>query len=263
MAVIEELIDYVQSRLTMSYALPKELPDIHIRSIVTEASKWFFKNYRYAQIKNYWHIPRDVITYETGNTLPNRYGQQGASKMTSVIELPCEVQSIIWVYEANRNDLISIGLYAPNLNIGLGITGQPYLTSYVTSIAELGTYRAALESFSTMINKFNKVSVKRDWSPITHMLRITGKLSSHKDLVLETSDNIPLEFLYEEEMFRRYCLGKSMMDLGMMLTRFTFQLPQGFNYNADSLITEGKELVTKVEEEIGKMTTADFFFMKK
>jgi hypothetical protein len=260
---IEELIDTIQMHLTMSYALPKELPDMQIRNLIQLASGWFYKNYRYAQLKNFWHIPRELIQYEGYNSLMDPQGNRANAHTTSYIDLPCEVQSIFWIYETNRSDMVSVGLYAPNLNVGLGITGQPYLTSYVSSIAELGTYKTVLEGFSAMMDKFNKSTIDFDLSPVTHRLRLTGRIAPNRDLVLETSDNIPLEYLYEEESFQRYCIGKSMMNLGMLLTRFTFQLPQGFNYNADSLITEGKEMFTKVEEEIKAQTTVDFFFMKK
>lgn len=261
--VIEELIDQVQMALTASYALPKELPDLEIRRIIQQAQKYFYRKYRYATMRNYWYIPADAFTIEENNVVDPKYTNSKTTTMTRYVDLPCNIQSILSTYLVNKSDLINIGLYAPNLNIGLGITGQPYLTSYVTSIAELGTYRSVLENFSTVVDKFNKIFVQQDITPNTNRLRLLGQIGNTQDMIIETADNIPLEDLYDDELFQRYVIGESMYFMGMQITRFNFQLPQGFQYNADNLISEGKEMKNAAIEEIKGQTTVDFFIMRK
>lgn len=259
---IEEFVDYVQSALTMSYALDKELPDAEVRRITQQCAKWFHRNYRYAQTENYWYIPFESMIDEIDNIIePTNQNLNRQTAMSKVVELPCHIQTVEWVYTVDRKDVLNIGIYAPNLNIGLGITGQPYMTSYVTSIAELGVYRTVLENFSAMLDKLNKVTINHSYSQMDSILRLLGQVPYHKDLVIKTADEVPLEHLFKNDIFQKYVIGHSMIQMGLLLSRFTFNLPNGFNYNADQIISEGKEMVQKIEDDIKNITSSDWFFM--
>jgi hypothetical protein len=123
---IEEFIDFVQTDVTVGGALPKNLPDHAIRQFVeTRALPWFYQNYQFAVSKMYYFV--DKAYFQTEEYTRFKY-----------VELPCEIQSITWVFQVRGDQLLQLGINVPNLSVNLGVTNQPYLSSYVTTIGELG-----------------------------------------------------------------------------------------------------------------------------
>ena len=130
---IEELVDLVQNELTISCALPKTLPDANIRQIIeTRALPWFYRNYQYAVQKLYYFIDKQAFFEEEFT----RY---------NYVNVPCEIQTVVYLYEVRGDSLFQLGINTPNLSVNLGVTNQPYLSSYVTTIGELGVYKTVLD----------------------------------------------------------------------------------------------------------------------
>jgi hypothetical protein len=53
------------------------------------------------------------------------------------------------------------------------------------------------------------------------------------------------------------------MHQGRLLGQFNFTLPGGITYNSADLVSDGKEEMTKVEEDIKNMSTSSWFVMIK
>ena len=265
---IDELIDQVTMELTAACSIPPVVPAMEIRRIITIAMKWFYKYYRFSQVENFWHVPADVLNEEVDNSVGG--DQPWITKITKTVKLPCSVQNVKWIYKANRADLVKIGIYAPSINIGLGITGQPYLVSYVSTIAQLGTYKTVIENFSAMMDKFEKQTVRFDYNPNANILRIMGSMGSPytradsvRDIVLHTSDNTDAEYLFEDPDFYEYVVAQSMYQVGMIMGRYSMNLPGGVQYNADVVMNEGKDRLEKIKEKLSNITTVDFFHMRR
>lgn len=264
---IEELIDVVQGELTISCALPKLLPDLEIRRIIeNKAMGWFFQNYYYAVSKIYYYIDRRAfLTDEFTNY--------------KYVTLPCEIQTISWIYETRDSSLFNIGINAPNLSINLGVTNQPYLSSYVSTIAELGTYKTILDSFSDMLDTLSLNTVKFHYNQMNNRLNIlSGGNSEHigtagtpssslgqtyNSMVLETYANVENEALFADPMFVTYVTGMAKQQLGNLMTRYNFTLPGGIQYNGDALIGEGKDEVQRIIDEIKGQSNSSWFVMVK
>lgn len=246
---IEELIDFVQQEITVGCALPKTLPDTEIRRFVeTRAIKWFYQNYQYAVSKVYYFVDNAAFSSE-------EYTKY------SYITLPCEIQSVTYIYEVRGASLLQLGINTPNLSVNLGVTNQPYLSSYVTTIGELGVYKTLIDSLSDMMNQLNKYTVKYHYNQMMNRLNILTGIKY--DLILETYANIPAENLYNDHYFIKYVTGWAKMQTGNLLGRYDFSLPGGIKFNASDLITSGKEEMKEVEEEIKNMSQTSFFVMVK
>jgi len=246
---INELIDVVQGDLTISCSLPKLLPDVEIERIVTnEAMNYFYRAYPYSVQKMYLYIPRSFFNTDTWT----KY---------KYVELPCEVQNVVWIYEVRNASLFNIGINAPNLSVGLGVTNQPYLSSYTTTIGELGIYKVILDSFSDMLNQLTKYTVKHQFNKLNHQLNILTSLEY--DLVLEVYANIEQEALFTDDLFIKWVVGRAKQQQAAIMGRFNFKLPGGIQYNYADLASEGKEQVQKVEDEIKAISNSSFFFMTK
>lgn len=246
---MQELIDVVQGELTVSGALPQFLPNLEIRRIVENiAAPFFYQNYYYSVQKVYYYV--DHRAFQTEEWTQYRY-----------IQLPPEIQSVSWVYNVTNTNLYSIGINAPNLSINLGVTNQPYLSSYVTTIGELGVYKTILDSFSDMLNQLSKWTVKFDFNPLNNRLNILTALEG--SLVLECFANIQCDALYADQLFIRYVIAYAKKQLGIMMTRYDFELPGAVKYNGDSLISEGNDEMVKIEDTIKGMGNSSFMFMVK
>lgn len=256
---IDEIIDVIQGELTVSCALPKLLPDLEIRRIVeNKALPWFYQNYYYAVQKVYYYI--DKRAFYTDEYTKYRY-----------ITLPCEIQNIVWIYETRDTSMFNLGINSPNLSINMGVTNQPYMSSYVSTIAELGTYKTILDSFSDMLNILSKYTVKFQYNQMNNRLNILAGGNStlsqvgnhYENLILEAYAAVENEALMADPMFITYTTGMAKVQLGNLMSRYNFNLPGGIQYNGDSLISEGKEEMQKVVDEIKGQSNSAFIIMNK
>jgi hypothetical protein len=246
---MEELIDLVQNELTISCALPRTLPDANIRQIVeTRALNWFYRNYQYGVQKLYYYIHKEAFYTEEWSKY--RY-----------IQLPCEIQTVNWLYENRGDSLFQLGINTPNLSVNLGVTNQPYLSSYVTTIGELGVYKTVLDSMSDMLNQLNKYTLKYHFNQLNHRLNILTNVKY--DVIVEAYANIPKENLFKDDLFFKYVVGYAKIQLGNLVGRYDFQLPGSVKINASDLVSQGKEEVKEVEDEVKGMSTSSFFILVK
>ena len=246
---LEELIDIVQNDLTVYCSLPKTLPDNAIRQIIeTRALKWFYRNYQYAVQKMYFFIDKEAFHTEEFT----RY---------NYVNVPCEIQSVVYLYEMRGTSLFQLGINSPNLSVNLGVSNQPYLSSYVTTIGELGVYKTILDSMSDMLNTLNKYTLKYHFNQLNHRLHILTNVKY--DVVMEAYADILPEHLYKDDLFIKYVTGLAKIQLGNLVGRYDFSLPGSVKINAADLISQGKEEVKEVEEEVKGQSNSSFFFMVK
>jgi hypothetical protein len=246
---IEQFIDYVQSDITVFGTLPKNLPDVSIRQFVeTRAMPWFYQNYQYAVSKMYYFI--DKALFQTEQYTNYKY-----------VELPCDIQSITWIYKMTNSNLLQLGINVPNLSVNLGVTNQPYLSSYVTTIGELGVYKTLIDNMADMLNQLNLYTVKFHFNQLSHRLNILTNVEHH--LILETYVNIPPENLFSDQYFIRYVTAWARTQQGRMLGTFDFTLPGGTKYNTADMISQGNEEMKAVEDEIKNMSSSSWFYMIK
>lgn len=243
---IEEIIDFVQQDITVYGALPKSLPDQSIRQFIeTRALHWFYTNYIYATTKQYFHVPRSVW--------------KNADAGASYIELPCEVQAVAWIHKINDANLLQLGLNTPNLSVNLGVTNQPYLSSYVTTIGELGTYKVLIDNMSDMLDQLTLWTVKHHFNQQAHRLEILTNICN--DVVLECYVEIPQESLFTDNLFIKYVTAWAKLQQGNLMGRYDWQLPGGVKINYGDMVSQGKEEMKEVEEEVKGMNNNSSFFV--
>jgi hypothetical protein len=177
------------------------------------------------------------------------------------VEVPCEIQSVIYLYENRGESLFQLGINTPNLSVNLGVTNQPYLSSYVTTIGELGVYKTILDNMSDMLNQLNKYTLKHHFNYLNHRLHILTDVKY--DVIMEAYANIPPENLFKDDLFFKYVVGWSKVMLGNLTGRYDFQLPGSIKIQSADLISQGKEEIKEVEEEVKGMSNSSFFFMVK
>ena len=102
---IEEFIDLVQTELTIACALPKTLPDVSVRQIVeAKCLPYFYRRYQYAVQKMYFLIKKEAFFSEEFTKF-------------NYVNVPCEIQSVIYLYEVRGQSLFQLGINTPNLSV--------------------------------------------------------------------------------------------------------------------------------------------------
>lgn len=246
---IEQLIDIVNSDLTFSGMIPKSLPDTEIYRIVKESAlEWFYKNYQFSKIKSYYFMSKDCLKTEQYTKF--RY-----------FILPEEVENITRIVKVDDPSLFRLGIQAPNLSINLGVTNQPFLTSFVTTAGDLAVYRSVIGAFSDEINKLTKNTLKFDYSHVSKRLHILTNVDT--DLIFDVYVRIEQEELFDLQLFKDYVIGLCRIRMGQLIGMFSLTLPGNFQYNAADIISQGEKMVEKIEEKIKSETNASFFFMSR
>jgi hypothetical protein len=177
------------------------------------------------------------------------------------VEVPCEIQSVSYLYEVRSQSLFQLGINTPNLSVNLGVTNQPYLSSYVTTIGELGLYKTVLDNMSDMLNQMNKYTLKHHFNQLNHRLHILTNVKH--DVVIEAYANIPRENLFKDDLFYKYCVGYAKIMLGNMVGRYDWTLPGSVKINSADLVSQGQAEVKEVEDEVKGQSNSSFFFMVK
>jgi len=246
---IEELIDYTQQELTVGCRLPRLLDPLEIRRIIEKrAEPYFYKNYIYAVQKTYYYLHKNAFTIDEFTNY--RY-----------LTLPCEIQNVTWIFPTSDKSLYELGVNAPNLSINFGVTNQPYVSSYLSTIGELGTYKTIMDGFSDMLNQLTKTTYKFDYNENNNRLNFLTGMDKLSSVILETYSRIESECLYDDELFQRYVTAQAKIQISNLLGLYNFNLPGGIQYNADKFESQADKEIEKVMEEIKAIPNANFIRM--
>lgn len=246
---IEELIDLTQQEITVSCRLPRILDPIEIQRIIkTRAEKFFYKNYRYAVQKAYYYLHKNAFTMDEYTKY--RY-----------LTLPCDIQNVVWIYPANDRALYEVGINAPNLSINFGVTNQPYVSSYLTTIGELGTYKTVMDGFSSMLNQLSKVTFKYDFNENNNRLNFLTSMNKYCSLILEVYARVEAECLYDDELFQRYVTALSKKQISNVIGMFNMELPAGASFNSDKFEAQADKELEEIKEEINSLPNSNFIRM--
>ena len=246
---IDQLIDIVQGDLTISGLFDKIIPDMEIiRLIREEALDWFYKNYQFSKIKMFYYLKRDFIDTDEYHR-------------TKTIVMPPEVEDIVRIVKIDNPNLFRLGIQAPQLSINLGVTNQPFLTSFVTTAGELGVYRSVISNFADQINKMTTNTIRYNYNHINKHLNLLTMIDT--DMMLEIYSRIEEEELFDNVYFKQYIIGLSQIRMGQAVGRFNFNMPGNFQYNAADMITQGTEKMTAVIEKVRSETNTGWFIMDR
>lgn len=246
---IDQLVDIVQADLTISGLFDKILPDLEIYRLIREdALDWFWKNYQFSKIKIFYFLERSFMTTEQYNR--NQY-----------LILPPEVEDIVRIVKIDNPTLFRLGIQAPHLSINLGVTNQPFLTSFVTTAGELGVYRSVISNFSDQLNKMTSNTLRFNYNHISKRLSFLTTIDT--DLMLEVYSRIEEEEMFDNVYFKQYLIGLCQTRMGQAVGRFNFNMPGNFQYNAADMITQGQEKMNAVIEKVRAETNTGWFIMDR
>jgi hypothetical protein len=246
---IDQLVDIVQGDLTISGVFDKLVPDIQIIQIIREkALEWFYKNYQFSKIKMFYFMEKNFMTTEQYHR--NQY-----------LILPPEIEDIVRIVKIDNPTLFRLGVQAPHLSINLGVTNQPFLTSFISTAGELGVYRSVISNFTDQINKMTANTLRFNFNHINKRLHLLTAIDT--DLMLEVYSRIEEEEMFDNVYFKEYVIGLCQMRQGEIVGRYNFNMPGNFQYNAADMIAQGEKRMEAVLEKIKGETNVCWFIMDR
>jgi hypothetical protein len=103
--------------------------------------------------------------------------------------------------------------------------------------------------------------LKHHFNQLNHRLNILTKVKY--DVIVEAYANIPEENLFADDLFLKYVIGYSKVQLGNLVGRYDFTLPGSIKINSADLVSQGKEEIKEVEETINGQSDSGWFVMVK
>ena len=260
-----ELIQEINDALSFSCALPYNLNEQEIRRIIKRAKAWFYDNYQYAVEERIIILGKALFAHPE-------------FRSTRQLKLP---DSIVTVF-----DVREVG--------GAGISGNPdkdfgdskLLGSELLLSPFIGdnlVYRTVMYSYFDLAKAYLLPTYAFKWNKNTKNLTILGRdpnragagnssnsntqallaqgfaSSGGYDVAVRCFVAIVDEYLFDDELFVRYVIGKSKSSLGRMLGAFSYNLPGGVQVNSADLISAGDTEVQEVMDMINGENTPSYF----
>lgn len=254
-----ELIKEIEDALSYSCSLPYNMNQTEISRIIKRARDYFYDNYQYAVERRIIILGRSIFSN------PN-------FRATRQIKLPDNIVTVFDVRETN----------------GVGISGNPdrdfgdskLLGSELLLSPFVGdnlVYRTVMYSYFDLARAYLLETFAFNWNKNSKKLTILGRDPNRAnvggyqaggmnggypggvDVAIQCFVKIIEDDLYDDELFVRYCIGKSKEALGNMLSVFDYNLPGGVKVNAQNIISQGKEEVQEVMQMINDENSPSYF----
>lgn len=242
---LNDFIDEIGSYVTGACMIPMNLPKSEIYNIVKRAKKWFYKNYEYSVVENFFYIPHEV--FETTQfkkrralTLPGQNPATGGN----------EVFSVYGVFEVGQGMGTSITFAQGDFDMERMLYGGMYGggSGVAAGMENLQWYVINQSGFDLARQVINN-PLSFQYSQLSHEIKFTGQ-NPRKDVILEIYETLPDCALISDEIFFRYVAAKVMISFGQKLAIFGYNLPGNITINADVIQSMGQEELDKVIEEI-------------
>ena len=246
---LEQFIESIKDELTVSCAIPLNLPVQRITNIIDKAKQWFYKNYEYSVEENI--IILDEQLFSTSKFLKEDF-----------VQLPPTIFSVYNVIELRENSSLSNYISG---DTDFSIDKILFNTYYQDNSINLARsserlmYYTITESLIDMVRQITQNKLTFYFNTNTKRLKFLGE-KPNKSIVIETYRIIEDCNLFNDELFYRYVTAQCKVQLARILGTFAYNLPGNITINFDMIQSEGNEELDRIREEIKSEEGVDYFF---
>ena len=250
-----QLIQEVKDELSHSCALPYNLNDQEIKRIIKRARAFMYDNYQYAVEEKIFILGSELFT-------------SPSFAATRQIQLPECVRSVYDVREVQASGLIG----TPDRDFGDSkLLGSELMLS--PFVGDNLVYRTVLYSFFDLAKAYLLEAFAFNYNKNTKRLTILGRDPARssagtgsqgfqlvgKDVGVRAFIDIPEESLYDDELFVRYVLAESKINIGRLLGMFEYNLPGGVRINYNNIQSLGQSEKTEILQQIKDENSCSYF----
>jgi hypothetical protein len=246
----DSFINEVGSEITGACMVPLNLPRPEVENIIKRAIKWFRKNYEYAVVENYVHIPNSVFKtpeFKQDRCLhfPKENPITGAGEIFSVYG----VYDLLSGWNSAAGGLDHRFQGGSDFSIEKMLFRNSFDGMGPAEGAEDLQYYVINQSYFDLARQILENPISYSYSQLTGRLKFMGD-TPKGDVILECYESIENCALFEDEIFFRYVCAKVKISVGSKLSVFKFSLPGGVEIDYDGIRDMGTEEMDKILEEI-------------
>lgn len=240
----KELIQDIRRELTFAKALPFSLPEEELKYIISIASRYFYDNWNYAVQENYLMLPLDM--FRTPQFRKHR-----------IIVLPDCVQSVVGLKEMKGGSVF--GTIDRDFGEQKMVGSEMFLTPFM---GESIVYRTAVFSFLDLTKNLVLDTISYDFNKNSKHLFIKGH-DPKTPIVCIIKKKLDPEYLYNDELFQRYCRAKAKTRLADLLQTFDFQMPGNIKLNFSAVITSANNEMDSIVKQMSSETLPNFIILDR
>lgn len=251
-----QFVENLDNRLTMFGELPYTVPERMIIQQIKQAALLFYRTYFNAVQKVYFFIDNSDLKKFSEDYFSKVFIEGFRGYM---VNLHPSIRVVKDIWETNKEREFGVNELIENLQYGvnpayygqslLGINQNLYITEAACKMVEQAT-------ISTVFSE----SIPFDFNPLSHQLMIGKELK--RSIVLECERDVPIQNLYNDDLFDRYVYGLCKRELKRMIGSHTIQLPGDTTLNVDE-ICNNLDDIERVEDILkGGSGLGDVIMMK-
>jgi len=264
---LDTLIKEINDELTIACQVPFTVPKKEIARIVKRAKDYFYKIYEDSVEEMYIALPAsawDNGGFSDGiNNKSDTLSKSNLQSNRGVVSMPHGVYSVNNVFEIGGFSGEDGGFGSRSFSAGdpdLSIDKFIYDDLYGAGIgSENLMYYVINEKFIDNARQALQPQISYNYNRLSHKLRFMGELPKHT-VIFQIYSKISDCYLFQDEVFIRYCTAKAKTQLARILGTFNYNLPGNITINFDLVLSEGQEELTQIIEEIKGDEGVDYFF---
>lgn len=226
-----EFIELVSTAITQQCGIPLNLTADVYDNVIQLAANYFYRHWEGSAEKRYLAIAAALFE-----------GVEFKNERT--ITLPDCIISVASVSEYTAN--LFSGSPDKDFTSNKFLLADAYLAPFDTDGL---LYRTVNFAFFDFAKIFLVNNIRYDYNPNTHKLSILGH-NPYKDVVCVVFTKISHEDLFNEEKFQRWVIAELKVRSGRTMNFFQAPLIGGVSISASDLMSEGKEELSELKQEI-------------
>lgn len=240
----QKLYQYINDELSAGCGTTLSLTSKQLDRLIDDVLDWFYHTYEHSVQTSYLILP--AALFETAEWRCNRE-----------VFLPPTVEAIYNCWTDSTRGPGYIGDANGDFAVSRLLATEVYLSTAIgEGLLNYVAYRAMYNLSQSLVTNL----VNFEYNAHTHRLFISGR-NPGSNLILQTAERVPAEALFSFPLFRRYVVGRSLMQLGRIIGLVNYPLAGSVELNFSMLRDDGQQMIEKVEEDLRSAQTPDFMYM--
>ena len=239
-----EFINDIRRELTFAKALPFSLPEEEIKYVILIASRYFYDNWKYSVQERYLLLKLEIF-------------QSPQFKKDRIIVLPDCVQGVNQLKEMKNSSIF--GTIDRDFSEQKFIGSEIFLTPFM---GESIVYRTAVFSFLDLTQNLVLDTIAYGFNKNSKHLFVKGH-TPKTDVVCTINYKLELEYMYNDELFQRYCRAKAKLRLAELLQTFDFQMPGNIKLNIGAVVAFAQKEMEDIQKQISSETLPNFMLFDR